>query len=265
MNPINKYFLVIIILISLKGNSQPFIDIANFNYQNFSATTKNNSSLKRTTEIYSFNLFLPKEFKNGNAFLFRINGESIQSSINSLNETSKVSSLSMAFGYQWYSDNKKWKSIIIGIPKLASDFKESIDGNDWQYGALFIENYKLNSKIQLKAGLYFNKEAFGNFFVPLIGLDWKASDRLYCYGILPTNYKIEYAIVKKKVYSGINFKAYTRSFQLSKEQNNDYIRFDELVLKGFVEVLNLWVTSYLQFLSVAVCHGTRREHLSIVL
>ena len=48
-------------------------------------------------------------------------------------------------------------------------------------------------------------------------------------------YKIEYAIVKKKVYSGINFKAYTRSFQLSKEQNNDYIRFDELVLKGFVE------------------------------
>ena len=83
--------------------------------------------------------------------------------------------------------------------------------------------------------MYFNKEAFGNFFVPLIGLDWKASDRLYCYGILPTNYKIEYAIVKKKVYSGINFKAYTRSFQLSKEQNNDYIRFDELVLKGFVE------------------------------
>lgn len=235
MNPINKCFLVIIILIFFKGNSQPFVDIANFNYQTFTATTKNDSSLKSTTEIYSFNLFLPKEFKNGNAFLFRINGESIQSSINLLNETSKVSSLSMAFGFQWYSENKKWKSIIIGIPKLASDFKESIDGNDWQYGVLFIENYKLNPKIQLKAGFYINKEAFGNFFVPLLGLDWKATDRLYCYGILPTNYKIEYAIVKKKVNAGLNFKAFTRSFQLSEEQNNDYIRFDEVVLKGFVE------------------------------
>ncbi len=235
MNPINKCFLIIIILSCFKGNSQPFIDIANFNYQTFSAYQKNDTSLRSTTEIYSFNLFLPKEFKNGNAFLFRINGESIQSSINSLNVSSKVSSLSMVIGYQWYSENKKWKSIIIGIPKLASDFKESIDGNDWQYGALFIENYKLNSKIQLKAGFYSNKEAFGNFFVPLIGIDWKASDKLYCYGILPTNYKIEYAIVKKKVNVGLNFKAFTRSFQLSDEQNNDYIRFDEVVLKGFVE------------------------------
>ena len=235
MNPINKCFLVIIILIFFKGNSQPFVDIANFNYQTFTAYQKNDTSLRSTTEIYSFNLFLPKEFKNGNAFLFRINGESIQTSINSLNVSSKVSSLSMAFGYQWYSENKKWKSIIIGIPKLASDFKESIDGNDWQYGVLFIENYKLNPKIQLKAGFYINKEAFGNFFVPLLGLDWKATDRLYCYGILPTNYKIEYAIVKKKVNAGLNFKAFTRSFQLSDEQNNEYIRFDEVVLKGFVE------------------------------
>jgi hypothetical protein len=234
MNQGSKYILPVIIFFFFKGNSQPFIDIANFNYQNFSAASKNNTSIKSTTDIYSLNLLFPKELKNGNALLFRMNGESIQSSINSLN-TSKVSSLSIALGYQWYSENKKWKSLVIGIPKIASDFKESIDGNDWQYGALFIVNYKFNPKLQIKAGLYFNKEAFGNFLVPLIGIDWKASDKLYCYGILPTNYKIEYTIVKKKVYTGLNFKAFTRSFQLSEEQNNDYIRFDEVVLKGFVE------------------------------
>ena len=235
MNQVIKCFLGVAILVSFKGNSQPFVDIANFNYQTFSTTPKSNSSIKNTTEIYSLSIFLPKEFKNGNALLFRINGESIQSSTTSLNNASKVSSLSIALGYQWYSQNKKWKSLLLGIPKLASDFKESIDGNDWQYGALFIENYKFSPTLQIKAGLYFNKEAFGNFFVPLLGLDWKASDRLYCYGILPSNYKIEYAVVKKKVYSGINFKAFTRSFQLSNEQNKDYIRFDEVVLKGFVE------------------------------
>jgi hypothetical protein len=45
----------------------------------------------------------------------------------------------------------------------------------------------------------------------------------------------EYTIAKKKWYTGINFKAQTRSFQLSESQNNDYIRFDEVVLKGYAE------------------------------
>jgi len=236
MKPVRIFLLLTILIPFSQASAQPFVDIANFNYQNFSGTNKSNSAFTNNTEIYSLSIFLPKELKSGNTLLFRINGESIQSSTSPrITQASSVSSISIALGYQWLSEDKKWKSVLMGIPKVASDFKSSMGNNDFQYGMLLIQNYKWSSTLQLKAGLYYNKEAFGNFFVPLVGLDWKASDRWQLFGILPTNYKIEYAIAKKKWYTGLNFKAFTRSFQLSPEQNNDYIRFDEVVLKGFLE------------------------------
>jgi len=236
MNYVNKHLLVLILFLCFKGISQPYVDIANFNYQNFSSTNRDNPAVNNNTEMYALGVFLPHELKNGNTLLFRINSELIQTSISPrLTAATKVSSISLPLGYQWISENKKWKSVLIGIPKLASDFKSSIDSDDFQYGMLFIENYKLKDKLQIKVGFYYNEEAFGHFFVPLIGVDWKPSDRWQFFGILPTNYKIEYAIQKKKWYTGINFKALTRSFQLSESQNNDYVRFDEVVLKSFIE------------------------------
>lgn len=102
-----------------------------------------------------------------------------------------------------------------------------------------MESLRLHDKLQVKAGIYFNQEVFGNFWGPLIGLDWKVSNRLQLYGTLPNNYKIEHAIKEKKWFTGLNFKAFTRSFQLLEERNNNYIRFDEIVLKGFIEYYGL--------------------------
>ena len=236
MKPLYLSFLVTILIPFSQASAQPFVDIASFNYQNFTGTNNINPGTTNNTKDYSFSIFLPKEFKSGNALLFRINGESIHSSTSPrITQATSVSSISVALGYQWLSQSKKWKSVLMGIPKVASDFQSSIGNQDFQYGMLFTQNYRWNSNLQIKAGLYYNKEAFGNFFVPLVGVDWKASDRWQLFGLLPTNYKIEYAIAKKKWYTGVNFKAFTRSFQLSQEQNKDYIRFDEVVLKGFIE------------------------------
>jgi hypothetical protein len=227
---------LLFLLFLTKINAQPYVELANINFQTFSAPYQENHSLKNTTSISTFNFLLPKELKNGNSLLFRLNGETIHSVEKSeIRYSSNLSSISLSFGYQWFSKNKKWKTVVFGIPKVASDFKESISRSSWQYGGLLLENYQLNDKLQLKAGMYYNREVFGNFFVPLLGLDWKVTDRLTFYGIVPTNYKIEYNVVKNKLYTGLNFKSLTRSFQLSKSQNNDYVRFDEVVLKIFAD------------------------------
>lgn len=216
--------------------SQPFVDIVSFNCQTFASKYKANPDWKNTTDNYSFSLFLPKEFKNGNAFLFRLNSETIHSTITAdADYSSDVSSISLALGFQWVSKNKKWKTVLMGIPKLASSFDDGIDGQDWQYGGLFLENYIPNNKLKFKVGLYYNREAFGDFFVPLVGLDWKATSRINFYGILPTNYKIECNVVKDRFYMGLNFKALTRSFRLSQKQGLDYVRYDEIQLKLFAD------------------------------
>jgi len=220
--------------------AQPFVDVATVTYQTFSSKYKNPTFGKNKTDLYSVNLLLPKPLKSGNTILFRIAAESIHSEIVSNSSyASQVSSFSVAFGYQWLSANQLWKTTVLGIPKLASDFKGEIAPNDWQYGGLAMTTYQLNAKVQLKAGFYYNREAFGNFFIPLLGLDWKPSERLNFYGILPSNYTIEYQFLPKNGFAGVAFTAPTRSFHLSKSQQEDYVRMDEVTAKFFAN-LEVW-------------------------
>jgi hypothetical protein len=233
---------IILLFIAAKITAQPFVDVVNFNYQTFSTKYKDEPTVfpvswKNHTDDYFLNIFIPKEFKNGNTFLFRINSEMINSTISPDSSYSKqLASLSMPLGFQFLSKNKKWKTIAMVIPKIASDFRDNaINQYNYQLGGIFIENYVVNEKLKIKAGLYYNREAFGNFYIPLVGVDWKINSRVNLYGILPTNYKMEFNMVKNKLYTGICFKSFTRSFRLSAGNNYDYVRYDEEELKIFVD------------------------------
>lgn len=228
-----KFLTVVFFLFTTWGFAQPYTEIASFTYQHFASSYKSDASLKNQIHQYALNVFLPKEFKKGNVFLFRINSELLQSSVTNLDESATLSSVSMPIGFQFASKSKKWKTVVMAIPKIASNFESAITSKDFQLGGLFLENYSLNPNLKLKAGLYYNNEAFGHFFVPLLGVDWKASERMHLYGILPTNYKIEYNVIKNKWYTGLDFKSLTRSFHISESQ--EYVRFDEIILKLFAE------------------------------
>jgi len=234
-----KFTIVLFFLLALFANrsfAQPYVDVLSFNCQTFSSTYNDNTQWKNKTDDYFLNFFLPKKFKNGNVLLMRFSSEMLNSTITpDSSYTSKVYNFCLPLGFQFLSKNKKWKTVLLGIPKIASDFKGVVNKYDYQYGGVFLENYEYSEKFKIKAGLYYNREAFGNFFIPLIGVDWKVNDRINLYGIMPTSYKIEYAILKNKLYSGLNFKSLTRSFRLSQKQNFDYVRYNEIQLKLFVE------------------------------
>ena len=228
--------ITVFFLLTTIGFAQPYTDLASFTYQHFSSHYKSNPDLKNQTDNYILNLFYPKQFKNDNVFLVRINAELLHSSIDlEGSKSANVSSVAMPIGFQWVSESKKWKTVLMGIPKLASNFESTLTSKDFQYGGLFLENYSPNENLKIKFGLYYNREAFGNFFVPLLGVDWKATDRIYLYGILPSNYKIEFNVVKNKVYTGLDFKWLTRSFNISDSEPENYMRFEEVFLKGFAE------------------------------
>ncbi len=234
-----KYRTILFLLLVLVANesfSQPYVDIVSFNCQTFSSTYKDNAKWKNKTDDYFLNFFLPKEFKNGNALLIRLNSEMMSSTITpDSSYTSKLYAVSLSIGFQFLSNSKKWKTIVMGIPKIASDFKGAVNKYDYQYGGVFLANYTYSEKLKIKAGLYYNREAFGNFFMPLVGVDWKATDRISLYGLVPANYKIEFNIIKNKFYAGLNFRGFGRTFRLSKTQNFDYVRYIEIQLKLFVD------------------------------
>jgi hypothetical protein len=234
-----KKILTSIVLITLLNGAfaQPFADILSFNYQTFSGNYKDSlSKHKNKTDNYALGFFLPKQFKNGNTLLIRLNTETINSTITpDSSYSSRLSSISLPIGMKLVTKNKKWETILIAVPKIASDFKDVIDSYDIQYGGIFLQHFVPNDKLKVKAGLYYNKEAFGDFYVPLVGVDWKVNKRINMYGILPTNYKIEFNILKDRLYTGLNLKYFTRSFRLSKANNNDYVRYDEAQVKLFID------------------------------
>lgn len=236
----NKRFLLLFAFaaFALPLFSQPYADILNFGYQTFQGNYKDSVAGKNHTDDYVLNFFLPKEFKSGHTLLVRLNTETMVSNFSSDTlsaYSNRLSALSLPVGIKLVTKNKKWETILIGIPKIASDFKDAISAEDWQYGGIFLQHFVVNEKLKIKAGLYYNHEAFGDFYVPLVAVDWKATPRLYLYGILPTNYRVEYNIVKQKLYAGLNFKSLTRSFRLSAKNNSDYVRYDEMQLKFFLD------------------------------
>jgi hypothetical protein len=81
--------------------------------------------------------------------------------------------------------------------------------------------------------LYYNKEFFGNFFIPLFGIDWKVTDRFLIYGTLPNSMKFSYALAPSKISAGVAFRSLTRSYR--GEDVNTFVRYNELQLKGFLD------------------------------
>jgi len=233
----NLLSLLLFLIISSSALAQPFADIASFSYQTFSSKYDNavTPHSKNKTDDYNLNFFLPKVFKNGNTFMLRLNTETMNSTISPDTSYSyRLSAISMPVGVKLVTKNKKWETILIAIPKIACDFRGKINDKDYQLGGIFLEHYVVNENLKIKAGLYYNREAFGNFFMPLVGVDWQISDRLSLYGVIPSNYWAEYIVVKSKLYAGLNFKSFTRSFRLSESNNYDYVRYNEEEIKLFL-------------------------------
>ena len=91
------------------------------------------------------------------------------------------------------------------------------------------------TRIKVKLGLYVNQEFFGTFVVPLVGLDWKLSDRLQIFGTLPNNMKVMYQVRPNKIQSAIVFKSLTRSFRI--DHPDFYLRFNEVETKALIEFI----------------------------
>ena len=214
--------------------AQPYVDILNASCQTFSAPYAN-SSAKNITNDYTLNLFFPKQFKNKDVLLMRISAEQLDSRISGdSNYRSSLYAYSVPLGIQLVSKNEKWKTVFLGIPKIAGELHNSIGSSNFQMGGVLLFTYQKNKSLEYKLGLYYNREAFGNFFIPLAAIEWKANKHWKFYGIIPSNYYVEYKC-NEKLFFGLNFKSYTRSFRLSALQNNDYVRYNEEEIKFYAD------------------------------
>lgn len=219
------------------AKAQPYIDLASYGAQHFQSRYKDVANSHNETNNYFLNLTAPIKVDSSNIIIVRFYGENLQSTItnDSLKQTRNLYSALLPVGWQHQFSNRKWKALGLLMPKLSSDLVNKINGYDLQLGGYGLITYERNKWLTFKLGLFYNREFFGNFFVPLLGVDWQPVPRFRMYGILPTFYRFEYGFVERKIYGGLAFKSYTRSYRLDSYYNHDYVKNVEIQAKLFVD------------------------------
>lgn len=230
-------FIILIVLMNI-ASAQPYLDIAFVKYThspNTGLLNRNNTFNKLT--LLNAGLNIPIVFKKDSSILmFAPFAENWNLSAGNLSEiTPNYYSLGLPV-YFIKPVNHRW-SITLAAIFRANGCHSSLFKNKMQIGGLFLNSFKKRDDLIFKIGLYYNKEFFGNFIVPLAGLDWKIDKKNSLFGVLPGNMIFERRVTNK-FYYGASFKAITSSY-MSAYINYGfvpmYIRIDDNQLGGFTD------------------------------
>lgn len=248
---LGKVIAVVFLLAAVNGFAQPYVDLINFNNQRVQTNYVDSFGGNEKINNFALNLTAPIKIDSQNTIIVRVFAENLVASTSvganekipftdavsqqKIDYSASLYATILPIGLQRESKNKKWKCLFLAMPKLAGTVGEKITSYNFQPGVFALITRKYSDKFSLKGGLFYNKEFTGNFFVPILSVDWKVSDRFQMYGTFPTFYKFEYAVKKQAVYAGVNFRSYTRSFLLSGTEHN-YMRIGDMSVKAFVDV-----------------------------
>lgn len=238
---------------------------AQFTVDLFSAQMQVGSSSHNQLQNGFVNLLVPVKLNSGHIILGRLAYEHLQVANDSL--SGKVQNISSPIGMNWkLSENNRLTTLF--IPKFSG---ESIQFNHEiaQFGFYGFFQHQYASDLRYRVGIYYNREFFGNFFVPLLGIDWKINSHLSLFGTLPNSMKCMYTTSDGKYALGIAFRSLMRSYRLNLTDPNAFVRFNENQLK-LVNEINIgdhWVIQadagyFITQAPLLYQYGFRKERLS---
>ncbi len=214
---------LVIAFIYTTAISQPYIDIANANYTISPNGNIKGNGAKTYSLVYSnAGINIPiKLKKRGGVFLVSPFLEQWQTSFpqNTLADD-QYSSLALPLTYIRPLGHQ-WGFVSSIIPRL--NYESFTAKNIFQLGGAMLVTRQVSPSLTLKAGLFYNNEFFGNFFVPLAGIDWTINQRNKLFGVLPNSITYEHK-ASNRFYCGAVFHAITNSYRIP---NDGFTRIDD--------------------------------------
>ncbi|TWO34298.1 hypothetical protein E1J38_000150 [Seonamhaeicola sediminis] len=208
-----------LVLITSEVFAQPYVDPLQLRY-NY-ALKNRNAEATPFTHIW-VGSDIPIEIKKNTYLVFSPFFEFWQIESDTNNEIStNLESLALAAGIVFPLKNQKWSITVLPILRWNGEY--FFQSDSMQFGSVAFASYTLNPKQKFRLGIYANKEFFGLFVVPLIGIDWKIKEKHYLFGILPGRLSYEYQY-NSKIYIGATFRSLTNSYKLI---NSEFIRLDD--------------------------------------
>src|SRR4030095_3457394 len=198
------------LLIHMVMSAKPYLDIVRLNYTYSPQKGLNEKKSPLESNFFTADVTLPIELKKGgdafiiNPFFTNNTGEV---STKDFHVTSKA----LLVGFLKKDIFPNWNLLSSFIVRRNTEVDiESKD--DWQYGGVILTTWKKKEDVSFKFGLYYNREFFGNYFMPLVGLDWRIDSKNNLFGVLP-GYMIFEHKVASRFYYGFAFRALTNSYR----------------------------------------------------
>lgn len=203
-----RWNLFWLMLLCLAGNAQPYLDVGKMSYYYTPAPGKPTPT---KSQVYSINATLPIELKKGGDAII-VNPFFDHNKAEAGNRNVRVSSTGILAGFLKKDIARKWVLMTSIIVRKNKETEHDLT-NNWQTGGLVLATFKQNELRSFKFGVYYNREFFGNFFMPLIGIDWKVNEKNNLFGVLPGSMTLEHKI-NQRFYIGVSFRALTNSYRL---------------------------------------------------
>lgn len=218
----NIYFSLLLFLFSFSSYGQNYVDLAKFHYVNTPQTSFDSIGVDETTQVEEFgvDIMLPIQLDSNNVILAGLYLEKISTQFDPPLGNKSISTINLKVGFN-RNHSDKWSGTYMILPKISSDFQNSLSSNDFQVGGLILMKYTKKVNLKYSVGLYYNNELFGPFFVPLLGLYYKSpNDKFEINATLPIWADMNYKLVNW-LNIGTNFTAFVRSYNLT--ETPDYV------------------------------------------
>lgn len=178
------------------------------------------------------NLALPIQLKNENKILTGLAYQQSSLVFDSIPLHQNFYSLGLSVGF--LKKTKKGSILTMAIVRMNTDFVK-LSQKSYQVGGVILVNRILQDKLTIKYGLYYNGDRFGPFFAPLLGIDWKASNKWRVFGIMPQSLSIENKI--SSVFRwGLAYFSPNLTFQTNAPQTNLYLHQSQTRIGLFTDV-----------------------------
>lgn len=217
-----KALLFMLLFFSINGFAQPVFDVLSLQYQHIPASTLLGEGKDGNTDIgfLQAQLNLPWKWNRKNTMVFnpQYESRSITFKPNRNNRATPLylQSYSFTLSNQYVlNDSNRQILAAAGIRHYAStSLSPSAQTITPAFALLYAQ--RENASFAWKLGGYYSQEMFGNFWLPLIGFDWKASERFWCWGILPRYAVFDYTVTPNW-HSCIVYKGVTDTYRLPED------------------------------------------------
>ncbi len=229
-----KKILLFLLLIPLFSEAQEYVDVLKISYYNtFDANfegTSESTDVKGFQAGITFPIKLNEKYALITGADFSTHRLQLDPDFNHTTLNSTMLKIGLVTTH-----SEKWSSIIVFLPKMASDYK-NISSDDFYFGGYAVAKLKKRENLLYRFGVYGSTEAFGLFATPMIGVYYKSPNKRFeIDASLPIVADVNYSFGKATV--GFDYFGIGRSYNISQDEFSQF----------YVDQNPLEFASYLQY------------------